>query len=244
MNIEKRSIHNRVEVRTNLDGVAGKWLVGLAARYGSLSNDLGGFKERIAPGAFASVVGDDCRCLLNHDPNVVLGRTKSGTLRLADTAHGLSYACLLPDTQAARDLHTSVARGDIDQNSFSFGVADEKWDEATDENGNRFVRRTIRAFSRLFDVSPVTYPAYEDTHVDARALVPEVVLVEARSFAVRAGIVAVPTTPVYRPYVRMTDEEIADAVQIEKGLRGRAVGMSETAVERFIRKQKESANGN
>jgi HK97 family phage prohead protease len=183
MATEKRTTTGRITFR-NLPGEPRK-LEGLAARYNSLSGDLGGFRERIAPGAFRSVLGGDVRCLLNHDPNVVLGRTKSGTLSLRDTSEGLAFVCDLPETSAASDLHASVSRGDIDQCSFAFAVGRDEWDEATDENGVRFARRTILSFSDLMDVSVVTYPAYADTSAAARTLVPQNVLIEARKHAPR-----------------------------------------------------------
>jgi len=78
-----------------------------------------------------------------------------------------------------------VSRGDIDNCSFSFEVGRDSWDEG-EENGARFVRRTIHSFKQLADVSVVTYPAYDDTSVGARAIVPEAVFAEARNIRGRA----------------------------------------------------------
>jgi HK97 family phage prohead protease len=151
-------------------------LTGYAAKFMSYSQDLGGFKERIKPGAFTRALkeGQDIRCLMNHDPNHILGRTKSGTLSLTQDSLGLRFSCTLPDTQLGRDLHTSVSRGDISQCSFAFKVPDggDTWGEDTDENGNKFACRLLTDVN-VFDVSAVCYPAYLDTNVSANAIDPE-----------------------------------------------------------------------
>lgn len=163
MDKEKRIYHSQIEVRKTDDG---KTIIGHAAVYDSLSENLGGFRERIKPGAFDSVLNDDVRALFNHDSNLVLGRTKSGTLRLSVDEKGLRYDITPPDTTAANDLMILLERGDVDQSSFGFIVEDDSWDE--DEDGRMI--RTINKFKRLFDVSPVTYPAYPETDVALRRL--------------------------------------------------------------------------
>jgi len=90
--------------------------------FNQLSENLGGFREQIAPDAFNGCDMTDVRCLFNHDDNQVLGRTASGTLTLNRTAAGLEFECDPPDTTFARDLAASMDRGDIDQCSFSFTV--------------------------------------------------------------------------------------------------------------------------
>src|SRR5215208_6569962 len=135
----------------------GRTIVGYAAVYGATAQ-LDTFSESIAPGAFADVVKDlDCRCLLNHDPNVVLGRTKSGTLRLADDQRGLRFEVDLPESR--QDLREAVARGDLDGASFRFRVGDEQWDGE---------HRTITKVAALHDVTLATYPAYPDTSIELR----------------------------------------------------------------------------
>lgn len=150
-------------------------LRGLACRYNSLSGEIkGGFREKVLPGAFRSAVdgGQDVRCLFNHDDSKVLGRVKSGTLRLADTPEGLAFRCQLdPNNTEHRNLHASVKRGDIDACSWGFSIADgdDDFSDGYDDDGKRCVIRSIRNVSNLYDVSVVTHPAYPSTTVDARA---------------------------------------------------------------------------
>ena len=148
----------RIEKRDDV-----KEVVGHASVFNSLSEDLGGFREMIAPGAFDDVLQDDVRALFNHDPNMILARTKSGTLTLSVDERGLQYRFNAPDTTAGRDLMVSLERGDIDQSSFGFHVGEEEWEQRDGE-----IVRTVLKFKRLFDVSPVTIPAYPDTDVAKR----------------------------------------------------------------------------
>lgn len=142
---------------------------GYAAVFDSLSQDLGGFREKIKPGAFDESLKrkDDVRALWNHDPNFVLGRTKAGTLKLEEDKHGLMVRIYPPETQWARDLHASVRRGDVSQMSFGFFVNEngDEWKETA-----KGIIRTLHSVS-LFDVSPVTFPAYPMTAVQARSLI-------------------------------------------------------------------------
>jgi HK97 family phage prohead protease len=125
---------------------------------------LWGFRERIVPGAFAPALGkSDIRALLNHDPNFVLGRTKNGTLRVHEDETGLAVEIDPPETAWADDLLVSIGRGDISQMSFAFRVGEESWETVDGEN-----IRTILSFDEIFDVSPVTYPAYQATDVSLR----------------------------------------------------------------------------
>lgn len=133
-------------------------LEGYAALYNE-PTDLGPFREMIAPGAFAEVLDDDVRLLLNHD-GAPLARTKNGTLQLSDDERGLMYRAELIDTQAGRDLYAMVKRGDITQSSFGFTIEKQE----IQEDGLRVITKV----GRLLDVSPVTYPAYESTEVYAR----------------------------------------------------------------------------
>ena len=131
----------------------------------SLSVDMWGFREQVAPGAFADTLaaGDDVRALFNHDPNIILGRTKSGTLRLAEDDTGLYVEIDPPDTEQARALVAGIERGDVDQMSFGFAVIMDKWSIDANE---QYVRTLEQV--KLYDVSPVVYPAYPDTSVSVR----------------------------------------------------------------------------
>lgn len=140
-------------------------MYGHAAMFDSLSEDLGGFRERIAPGAFSkSLESADIRALFNHDSNIVLGRNKSGTLRLKEDKTGLAIEIDPPDTQAARDLIVSMDRGDISQMSFGFRTISDKWAKLDGE----WIRTLLEV--DLFDVSPVTYPAYAATDIAVRSM--------------------------------------------------------------------------
>lgn len=166
---ERRYLTAGLEVRAAAaDSDEPAKLCGYAAKFNTRSENLGGFREIILPGAFDDVLKDDVRALLNHDYNLILGRTLSGTLRILQDTVGLYYECTLPDTQAARDLAVSIARGDISQSSFSFRLAagGDSWDE--DEEG--VIIRTVKKVGRLYDVSPVTLPAYPDTTTATRSL--------------------------------------------------------------------------
>jgi HK97 family phage prohead protease len=138
---------------------------GYAAVFDSLSEDLGGFKETINKRAFDNVLGNDVVALLNHDNNIVFGRTTSGTLKLSVDERGLVSEITMPDTQIAKDTITLMERGDINKMSFGFYVDKDKWQES--ERG--FVRE-VQEVKRLVDVSLVTRPAYNDTHAAVRSL--------------------------------------------------------------------------
>jgi len=162
-NKETRTIVN--EMRTALDSDGKKMIVGYAARFNSETELSRGIFEKVLPGAFDNVLDQDVRALFNHDPNIILGRTKSGTLKLSVDDKGLKYEIIPPDTGVARDLLESIARGDVSQSSFGFKIKEDSW---TDRADGTFTR-SIKSVSKLFDISPVTYPAYEDTAVALRS---------------------------------------------------------------------------
>ena len=141
-------------------------IIGHAAVFNVFSEELfGGVREKIEPGAFKKTISEaDVRALWNHDPNFVLGRNKSGTLKLKEDDVGLKIEIDPPDTTWAKDLVTTIKRGDVDQMSFGFQVVQEKWDG---QDTNSPIRTLLEV--KLFDVSPVTYPAYPDTDVGIRS---------------------------------------------------------------------------
>ncbi|ALL37851.1 peptidase [Serratia sp. OLHL2] len=144
-------------------------IIGYGSVFNIRSEPLWGFREIIKPGAFDDVLNDDVRGLFNHDPNFILGRSTSGTLKVSVDERGLQYDIEAPDTQTIRDLVLApMQRGDINQSSFAFRVArdGDRWYE--DEEG--VVIREIHKFSRLYDVSPVTYPAYQAADSAVRSL--------------------------------------------------------------------------
>jgi len=140
-------------------------MTGHAAVFNEITKIGSFFREQVAPGAFkASIKEDDVRALFNHDPNFVLGRNTSGTLRMKEDDKGLAIEIDPPQTQFASDLMTLMKRGDITQMSFAFQVLGEEWEENEDE----LPLRTLNKL-RLFDVSPVTFPAYEGTDIGVRS---------------------------------------------------------------------------
>jgi HK97 family phage prohead protease len=166
MDRQTRVLETPITLRTDGDVLR---VAGYASMYNAETVIAGAWREQIAPGAFASALAgqDDVRALFNHDPNLLLGRTKSGTLTLSEDAQGLKYDVALPNTRAAQDVHEMIRRGDVDGSSFGFVIEEEEWDETPTKRGN-LPLVTIRKV-RLFDVSPVTFPAYPQTSVSARA---------------------------------------------------------------------------
>lgn len=141
-------------------------IIGYAAVFNSLSENLGGFREMIMPGAFSQAIEeDDVRALFNHDANLILGRNTAGTLVLVEDEVGLRYEIMPPDTQYARDLLISIDRGDVNRSSFGFMAREESWKHPTDEEP---LPVRVLHQCRLYDVSPVTFPAYQDTLVAVR----------------------------------------------------------------------------
>jgi Escherichia/Staphylococcus phage prohead protease len=171
--IERRLVASNLSCRAADDDDSPGTLTGWAAVFNSRSQDLGGFIEQMLPGCFDRVLASnpDVRCLMNHDPNLVLGRTTNQTLSLRADSKGLWFWCKLPNTSTARDLYALIQRGDVSQCSFAFGLeqGDDEWSQENDSvTGKQNALRTIRNVSNLYDVSSVTTPAYLATSVSAR----------------------------------------------------------------------------
>ena len=168
---ERRYIAPHMEIREEEDG--SRMVEGVAAVVNS-TTDLGWFEERIDKGAFDDVMNDDVVALFNHDQNLPLARTTAtgdGKLELFLNDKGdLGYRFKTPNTQLGKDLAENIRNGVVTQSSFAFTIEDESWEFASRSNGLDKDVRTIKKVKRLFDVSPVTYPAYADTSVAARSV--------------------------------------------------------------------------
>lgn len=141
----------------------GRRLEGYAATFGQSANIGGRFTETIAPGAFSGSLRSkgDILALVDHDPGLVLGRTRSGSLRLSEDSRGLAFDLDIPDTQAGRDVLALAERRDIGGMSFSFSALDERRD------GDRRELRSVE----LHEISVVlAWPAYDGTVVNLRSL--------------------------------------------------------------------------
>jgi HK97 family phage prohead protease len=133
-----------------------------------MSEDLGGYREIIRPGAFdkALAAGGNVIARTHHDSAHVLGTTKGGTLKVWADERGLAYEVDVPDTGPGRDTLELVKRGDITQSSFAFGMSKDGQKWAKGENGS--LLREILSVSTLVDVAPVIEPAYPETSVSVR----------------------------------------------------------------------------
>lgn len=163
--VERRCLDSQYqEMRLNFDSKTPK-ITGYAAVFNVITELWPGFREQIAPGAFAdSIKKDDIRALWNHNPDYLLGRNSSGSLKLWEDEKGLAYEITPPDTQWAKDLMTLMKRGDLSQSSFGFNII--KRSVEVNEKKDEMLRTIEKA--QLFDVSPVTFPAYPQTEVHVR----------------------------------------------------------------------------
>lgn len=152
-----------IEVRT--DSGRPPRLVGYAAVFNSKSVDLGGFVEIIRPGAFGrSLKGADVRALVNHDPNLILGRTKAGTLKVTEDDRGLRVEITPPATEAGRDAMENVRLGNLDGMSFGFITQSDRWNFSQEPPLRELLDVDV------LDVSVVAFPAYPKTDVALRFL--------------------------------------------------------------------------
>lgn len=138
---------------------------GYFAVFGDVYELWPGATESIERGAFSAVLGSDVRALTNHDTTLVLGRTRAGTLSLYEDEHGLFGRIVInPDDSDAMSLYARVKRGDVDQCSFGFEIAEEE----TEIRDDGSIHWTIKKVSPLYEVTVATFPAYEATSVSAR----------------------------------------------------------------------------
>jgi len=169
-------MEKKIEIRNNPSGIVtraegdSRTVKGRAVVFNAWSEDLGGFREKIAPGALDGVIErSDIFALLDHRRDRgILGRSKRGdqvSLRLNVTDEGLDYEFEAPDTALGNELLSCLERGEIDGSSFAFTVLEDQWERVGDE-----YQRTITKIDELYDVSPVYSPAYSQTTCDLRGL--------------------------------------------------------------------------
>lgn len=167
--MENRLLNRQIRVvmsqfDTRSDDVGDLYIRGYFAVFNSDYEICTGATESIAETAFDGTLSDDIRCLIDHETRLVLGRTKSGTLSLKADSRGLwGEVKINQKDQDAMNLYERVKRGDVDQCSFGFDVLDEEY-----EDRGSSVHWTIRKV-RLYEVSVVTFPAYQETSVSARS---------------------------------------------------------------------------
>lgn len=178
--MEKRIANNEIEIRCIVselrieqrdEATASRMIVGYAAKFERWSDPImGWFKEKIARGAFDECDLEDVIMCFNHRDDAILARTTSGTLQLEVDDIGLRFSFEAPNTTLGNDMLELVRRGDVSKCSFRFGVAQDEWRYADEQNGLATDERTILKFSRVVDVALVVFPAYQDTEASVRRL--------------------------------------------------------------------------
>lgn len=160
--VQMRSIASNFQTREDGENLR---IEGYFAVFNSNYEITSDMSESIAPGAFTNTLADDIRALVNHDTTLVLGRTSAHTLELREDEHGLwGSISINPKDSDAMNLYERVKRGDVSQCSFGFDIIKE--DTEIREDGS--MHWTIREV-KLYEVSCVTFPAYESTNIDARS---------------------------------------------------------------------------
>ena len=171
MKQERRTFTGTVIARSEGENMP-KEIGGIAAVINSVT-DLGYFEEVIERGAFDYALSKDydIRCLFNHEAELILGRTLSGTCNVFVNGDGNLEYTWVPDYENPTHMSVvrSIMRGDITQSSFAFTIKEQNWSDST--KYGTMGKRTITVIEDLYDVSPVTYPAYADTEADARSIV-------------------------------------------------------------------------
>nr|DAH82274.1 MAG TPA: prohead serine protease [Caudoviricetes sp.] len=152
-NLEVRQLQQVSKIEENI-------VEGYALKFNKPSEDLGGFIEFIDKRSLDGVDLSDVRLFVDHDSSKLLGRTKSGTLKLEIDEVGLKFRALLPDTTTGRDAMELVKRGDLNQCSFGFTVERDNWTKV-----EGITHRNIEQIGKLMEISLVSIPAYEDTDV-------------------------------------------------------------------------------
>lgn len=162
---EVRTIDHTLTLEKREDGNESRKIRGYAAVFNSWSRYLGWFKEKIDTKAFDEADMSDVVAVLNHDFNFLLARNSAGTLEIGIDEKGLWYEFEAPNTSAGNDLMENVRLGNISKSSFQFQVENDNWIDDPNEG----TLRVINKISRVIDVSPVTFAAYNDTDVAQRS---------------------------------------------------------------------------
>ena len=158
---QMRSVASKFETREDGEGL---FIEGYFSVFNSNYELWPGATESVAPGAFSETLGGDIRALIDHESRLVLGRNKVGTLELREDSHGLwGRVRINPNDTDAMNLYERVKRGDVDQCSFGFDIIEEETELREDGSMHWTILRV-----KLYEVSVVTFPAYEATGVSAR----------------------------------------------------------------------------
>lgn len=158
---ELRTFTGSVEIRKNTDGTESRTIEGYGVVFDKWSHDLGYFKEKVSRTAFDGVDFSDVVATFNHDFNMVMARTSSKTLKLTIDDIGLKYSFDAPNTTAGNDLLENVRNGNIVGSSFMFNIKEQRW--TWKKGPDEIDEREIVKVDRLFELGPVTMPAYPDT---------------------------------------------------------------------------------
>lgn len=170
-NVERRYLDVEVRTDINTDNTdKDKMIVeGYALKFNTKSNPLNSkgvrFTETIDPKALDNVDIADVRALIDHNPSLILARTTADTLKLEVDDVGLRFEAELADTSYARDLYRNIQAGNVNQCSFAFELNEKSGDRVSYNNETRMYERVLKSFSKINDISIVTYPAYNDTDV-------------------------------------------------------------------------------
>lgn len=159
---------NKIELRQEGDRADSPSIAGQAAIFDALSEDLGGFREVVKPGAFTHTLREhpDVRAFFNHDSSRILGRVKAGTLTVEEDEVGLNFEIDPPAGPTGQDAVEAIRRGDVDQVSFGFIAINDRLIKLPD---GQIVRELLDV--DLFEISPVVFPAYPQTSAEVRSSV-------------------------------------------------------------------------
>ena len=159
---ETRSMPEKIELRSHDDEE--NYIEGYALKFGTESEDLGGFIETIERDALKDTDFSDVRALFNHNADHIIARSSADTLKLEVDDIGLKFKARIPNTTYGRDLLENLRNGNVNQCSFGFRLA-EKGDSFKFDEARKIYKRTLKNIKEILDVSVVTYPAYKDSNV-------------------------------------------------------------------------------